>query len=105
MLELLMAAVATGSWGQQVVESFFSRLQRSGEVGVALDVGSNDGAWTRWLLRKAEGRNLSLRVHVFEPQPRYAGTLSALEERYNGSVRFHAAAAGTSSNTFQSHLT
>lgn len=50
-------------------------------------------------LKFHEARNLSLRVHVFEPQPRYAATLSALEERYHGSVRFHAAAAGTSSGT------
>lgn len=99
MLELFMAAVATGAWGRRAVDSFLSSLQRSGDVGFALDVGSNDGSWARWLLYKAEARNLSLRVHVFEPQPRYAATLSALEERYHGSVRFHAAAAGTSSGT------
>ena len=97
MFGLFMAAVATGAWGRRAVESFFNQVQRTGKVGLALDVGSNDGAWAKWLLNKAEARNLSLRVHVFEPQPRYAATLSALEE--HGSVRFHAAAAGTSSGT------
>jgi len=66
---------------------------------VTFDVGANDGAWTRWLFRRAAQRGVAprrLRIHAFEPQPRYASVLSALERV--GEVRVHGALASTTNS-------
>lgn len=95
---LAAAAVATGAFGHAVVDAFLATLERSSDAtGVVFDVGANDGAWTRWLLaraaRRGAGAHGRLRVHAFEPQPRYGGVLRALARESGGSVRVHRAAA------------
>ena len=98
-----LAAVGTGSFGYRVTDAFLTDLKNasnSASIGVAFDVGANNGAWTRWLLRRAALRGVDserLRVHVFEPQPRYESALKKLEQYANGSVRFHRAVASTTS--------
>ena len=98
-----IATVGTGSFGYGVVDAFLNDLKQASNktsVGIAFDVGANNGAWTRWLLRRAARSGVSpgrLRVHVFEPQPQYESTLTALQRGANGSVRVHRTVASTQS--------
>ena len=95
---------ATTAYGKRVVDSFLSTLERAGDAqeGVVFDVGSNDGGWTKWLLRCAAKRGLAerIKVHMFEPQPRYAEALRALASQEPGNrIQFHPFAASSAGRT------
>lgn len=87
---------AQKSWPTKT--DFLKRLTEgsggSASVAYIFDVGANDGAWTREMLRLSSARGLRVVPVLVEPQPFFADSLRQLAQRHGGA--FHSAAAWTS---------
>ena len=85
------AREARKSWPTK--RDFIERLasDSSGAVATVLDVGANDGAWTREMMRLTKA-NDKVRFILVEPQPRFHESLSALAATRPGSALLAGAA-------------
>ena len=68
-------------------------------AGIVLDVGANDGIWSRALLAHAPAiLRRRLHFHLLEPQPFFTPLLTMITRRHAPRWRFSASAAWTESN-------
>lgn len=93
------------SFGDAVVDAFFDAIALPETHGLVLDVGANNGDWSRALMDRAAKANLtgSIRFVLIEPQPEFQPRLHRLARRFEGSEVLQAAAWTDAGNlTFHS---
>ena len=101
---LLVASVLARSEEKhhaQFVDEFIRTLRGLAGRAVVLDIGTNSGTWSAWVMAAAQRRMatqtpLGVDLVMFEPQPQFAERLAALATQWNGT---HVAAAAWTADT------
>ena len=124
MPRLAMAGVDPADFHKGAAHEFIAALEKAAADrnfnstvhGLVLDVGANDGTWTRsWAAqtRRLRQQNISLDLVCFEPQPTFRGRLDAIAAetgatfvpaaawKFDGTVDFAAPRAGSTGASIQ----
>ena len=92
--------------GEAAIQGFVHAVHRSGphQVGFVVDVGANNGQWTRRILERVRQEGTRMRVEpiLFEPQRVYAAELQHLADEWGGA--FYPAAAWTKAANLSFYL-
>ena len=107
LLAVLVACHADGGeQGEAAVRAFMNAVRNAQPTQVAhvLDVGANNGAWTRRIMDRAREQGTGMRVYpiLFEPQKEYAASLQQLADGWGG--RFYPAVAWTKATNLSFYL-
>merc|ERR1711965_508819 len=75
---------------------YFAKKAKDAKQIYLLDVGANDGSWTKSVLhatrKRLDNARESIEVHLFEPQPRFVESLDKVIEGWPNAKVHHAAA-------------
>jgi FkbM family methyltransferase len=110
LLVLLSVLVAChgngGEQGEAAVRAWLKAVRdaQPSQVAHVVDVGANNGAWTRRIMNRVREQGTGMRVQpiLFEPQKEYAASLQQLADDWGG--RFYPAVAWTKGTNLSFYL-